>query len=107
MTENKRKRELELGPVGPWGARITVAAVETNHGRRSIVPQDHIFEVVATWVGPPPVLSPASSRPVQAMDTVAVDSLEHAKVVAHKAADYFRAPDNGQPPDLRELAGIL
>lgn len=106
MSENRRKRELELGPVGPWKARITVDAVETNHGRRTIMPHDHIFEVVASWIGPPMIGLPPSREPVHSRDVCACETLEHAIRTARAAEDAFRAGGD-YPPDLRELAGIL
>ena len=101
---NQRHRELHIGPVGPWAAEITVDAVETNHGRQSTLPHDHLFEVAVEWTGPPAIGFPPSATPVSARDVYVLPSLEDARVLARKAADAWRAGGD-EAPDLRELAG--
>jgi hypothetical protein len=98
----QRRREISIGPVGPWGALITVDAVSTNHGRSSTLPHDYLFEVGAEWVGAPAVGFPPSRTPVSSRDVVVVETLEEARGVAHKAADWFRVPGD-QAPDLRDF----
>lgn len=98
----ERRRELTLGPLGPWATVITVDAVSKASGRKSSIPQDWIFEVQAEWTGPPPIGFPPSATPVSARDVVVVTGLEEAKRLAHRAAELFR--NGGQePPDLRDL----
>jgi hypothetical protein len=101
---SERKRELELGPIAPWHTRITIDAVSTNHGRRSTLPYDWLFEVAAEWTGPPAIGFPPSPTPVQGRDCYVLTTLEDARALAHKAAEAF-AKGGDQPPDLRELAG--
>lgn len=98
----ERRRELALGPIAPWHTTITVDAVSTNHGRRSSLPHDWLFEVAAEWVGPPAVGFPPSDRPVSARDTCIVTTLEQARELAHRAAEAF-AQGGDQAPDLRDL----
>lgn len=96
-----RRREHTRGPVGPWAATITVDAVSTNHGRSSSLPHDYLFEVGAEWTGPPAVGFPPSRTPVSSRDVVVVTSLEEARALANRAAEWFRAPPDDRP-DLRE-----
>lgn len=98
----KRRIELTLGPIAPWHTTITVTAVSTNHGRRSALPRDWLFEVAAEWTGPPAIGFPPALGPVSSRDVVIVETLEHARDVAQRAALLFgRGGD--EPPDLREL----
>jgi hypothetical protein len=103
MPTAERKRELELGPIAPWHAIITVWATETNHGRQTSLPHDWLFEVVAEWVGPPAVGMPRSLIPVSARDCYVVTTLDEARAIAHAAAAAF-GKGGDYPPDLRELA---
>lgn len=98
----QRQRELTIGPLGPWATTITVDAVTTNHGRHSTLPHDHLFEVGAEWTGPPAAGFPPSRGPVSSRDVVVVTSLEEARAVARKAADWFRIGGD-QAPDLRDF----
>lgn len=100
----ERRRELTLGPIAPWHTTITVDAVSTRHGRHSTLPHDWLFEVSASWVGPPAIGFPPSSTPVSARDTCVVTTLEQARELAHRAAQAF-ATGGDQPPDLRDLLG--
>ncbi len=101
-----RRQELELGPIAPWHTTIRVEAIETNHGRQSTIPLDHVFEVSAEWTGPPMIGMPPSREPVSARDTYTVPSLEQARALAHRAAEEF-ARGGDEPPDLRELHELL
>lgn len=103
MSPAERKLELELGPIAPWHTVIKVWAVETNHGRKSTIPQDWLFEVTAEWTGPPAIGFPLSDRPVSARDTYVLPVLEDARALAHAAAAEF-AKGGDYPPDLRVLA---
>lgn len=96
----ERRRELSIGPVGPWAATVRVDAVETDHGRHTSLPHDWLFEVSAEWTGPPAVGFPPAPAPVSARDVVIVESLELARVIAQRAAADFQAAGD-QPPDLR------
>lgn len=101
--EATRRRELELGPAGPWQATVTVDAIKTNHGRHSTVPHDWVFEIGVQWTGPPAIGMPASSTPVQSHDAYVLADLEDARALARKAFDAYRNPGD-EPADLRELA---
>lgn len=98
----ERRRELTIGPVGPWAALITIDAVSTNHGRKSLLPLDWLFEVGAEWTGPPATGFPPSRGPVSARDCVVVESLEEAQGVARQAAERFRQGGD-DAPDLRDF----
>jgi hypothetical protein len=98
----QRKLELELGPIAPWGTYIRVFAVETNHGRKSTLPHDHLFEVTAEWVGPPATGFPPSPIPVSARDVYVVTNLQDATTLAYRAREAF-AKGGDEAPDLREL----
>lgn len=100
--EAQRRRELELGPLPPWAIRITIDAVTTNHGRQTSLPHPYLFEVSATWTGPPAIGFPRSPHPVHTRDVVVVTSLEEAREIAHRAAEKFRRGGD-YPPDLREF----
>jgi hypothetical protein len=102
MPLSERRLELALAPTGPWHATVNVYAVQTNHGRRSSLPQDWLFEVHAEWFGPPAVGFPPSPVPVSARDVVIVETLEEAKAIAFQAHEQLR---NGgdHPPDLRDF----
>jgi hypothetical protein len=102
MADTERRRELELGPLPPWHTVIRVDAVQTNHGRRTLLPHDWLFEISAEWVGPPAVGMPFTRDPVFSRDVVVVTSLEEAKAVAYRAAEEFRKGGD-EPPDLREF----
>lgn len=104
MTDQKRRRETTIGPIGPWAAIITVDAVQTVHGRQTTLPQDWLFEVGAEWTGPPPVgFPPSPGRPVSARDVVMLDgALEDALRLAREIADAFREGGD-QAPDLRDF----
>lgn len=96
----ERRREHTNGPLGPWHATITIDAVSKLSGRRSTIPQDWLFEVAAEWTGPPMLGMPPSDVPVHSRDVVVAESLEEARQVAGRAAEWFReAPSD--PPDLR------
>jgi hypothetical protein len=103
--ENTRRRELSIGPVGPWGAVITVWAVSTNHGRHSSRPHDWLFEVQADWTGPPAVGFPPSPTPVSSRDVYVLEDLGRARWLANRAAEYFRHGGD-DAPDLRALANV-
>jgi hypothetical protein len=103
MPPADRRRELTLGPIAPWHTMITVDAIETNHGRQTTLPHDHLFEVGADWFGPPMVGMPPSLTPVASRDVYVLTNLEDARALAHKAAAAFAAGGDS-PPDLRELA---
>lgn len=96
----ERRREYTIGPLGPWRTIISVDAVSKLGGRNSSIPQDWIFEVQAEWTGPPMLGMPPSDTPVHARDVVVVESLEEARVVAERAAEWFRGGPS-DPPDLR------
>lgn len=98
----QRRRELMIGPVGPWVAVITVDAVSTNHGRNSTLPHDWLFEVCAEWTGPPAHGFPPSPAPVSARDVVSIEQLDDALELARELADRFRAGGD-TPPDPRTL----
>lgn len=100
----QRTRELTLGPLLPWHTTITVDAVSTNHGRKSSLPHDHLFEVTAEWHGPPARGFPPSLTAVSGRDVVAVTTLDEARALAHATADAFRAGGDWAP-DMRELLG--
>jgi hypothetical protein len=105
LDPTKRRRELTLGPSGPWKATITVDAVRTNHGRHSSRPTDWLFEVQTEWTGPSlPDFEP-SDEPAQARDIYVMSTLEDARQLAHQAHILFRAGGD-HPPDLRRLAGV-
>lgn len=98
----ERRRELTLGPVGPWGATITVEAVSTHHGRQTSLPHDWLFEIAAEWTGPPAIGFPPSRTPVHARDVIIATDLEDAKRIARQAAAAFRHGGD-EPPDLRDF----
>ena len=98
----QRRRELTIGPVGPWAATVTIDAVTTNHGRHSSLPHDHLFEVGAEWVGPPAAGFPPSRAPVSSRDCVVVETLAEAQGVARRAAEAFRNGGDWRP-DLRDF----
>lgn len=105
--EAERKLELELGPSGPWQARVTVHAVKTNHGRHTTIPHEWLFEIGVEWIGPPAVGMPHSAVPVNSRDTyVLPPPLEDALALARKVFDAYRNPGD-EPADLRELAGVI
>jgi hypothetical protein len=105
--EADRKLELELGPAGPWQARVTVHAVKTNHGRQTTVPHEWLFEIAVEWTGPPAVGMPAARGPVSSRDVyVLPPPLEDAATLARKVFDAYRSPGD-EPADLRELAGVI
>lgn len=102
----RRERDLTLGPVAPWHTTVTVEALHLERGRRTLIPQDVIFEVAVEWTGPPAAGFPPSDAPVSARDTYLVRDLELARGLAQRALEEFgRGGD--QPPDLRELAAQL
>lgn len=98
----QRRLELELGPIAPWHTLIKVWAVSTNHGRRSSLPHEWLFEVSAEWVGPPAIGFPPSLGPVSARDVCVVTTLEEARQLAQRAAEAFAAGGD-QAPDLRDF----
>ncbi len=104
--EARRRRELELPPVGAWRAIVTVDAVTTNHGRHTTAPYDHLFEVAVEWTGPPAKGFPHSDTPVHSRDAYLLTTLEDATALARKAHDAYAAAVI-EPPDLRELAGLV
>lgn len=103
MPPAERKRELTIGPKGPWAARVYVDAVAKEGGRQTSLPQDWLFEVIVEWTGPPMLGMPESDEPVQSRDVYVLSALENARALARKAADAFAAGGD-HPPDLRELA---
>lgn len=102
----QRERELTLGPVAPWHTTITVEAVHLERGRHTLHPSDVVFEVAASWTGPPMTGMPPSDRPVASRDVHPVHSLPLALALARRAAADF-ALGGDHPPDLRELARQL
>lgn len=88
---------LELGPLAPWHATVTVEPVMLADGRR--------YRIAARWHGPANQGSPvagADRRQASAEDIV--DDQELARAIAHAAADDLRA---GQVPDLLALKRTL
>jgi hypothetical protein len=100
---SERRHELTIGPIAPWHTTVTVTAVATNHGRKTLLPHDWLFEVAAEWTGPPAVGFPASDTPVSSRDVYVLTTLEAARALARRAAEAF-AQGGDQAPDLRELA---
>lgn len=98
-----RERPLiEHNGVGPWNATVKVVPVRTARGRHSSLgPGDVMFEVYASWTGPPPIGAPPSpGRPVEASDLYLTAELEQARAIAQRAVDALRTP---RVPDLRGL----
>lgn len=100
----KLKELRSEGPLGPWRATVAISAL-TGHkaGRLTSLPYENLFQVTASWVGPPPAFSAnRGATNVTAQDVVMLKTYSDALRVALEAADKLRA---GEVPDLRAIAG--
>jgi hypothetical protein len=95
-TLERPKPLLELHAPHPWGATITVTAMPYRGVERQL------YEIAASWLGPPMHGAPPSLRPVSANDQLLVDDEELALVVAKRAKN---ALARAEVPDLYALSG--
>ncbi len=100
MTNVKRRQIFSQQAIGPWRAKVSIHAIQANMGRRSSLPHDVLFEVLAEWVGPPAPGFPPSPHPVSAQAAAVFTTHNTARKVALAAIDELR---NSRVPDLRKL----
>lgn len=81
----------------PWGAQVVIEKVRYSAGRRSIIAQDHVFEVSATWTGPG---LHGGVQVLSVRDSAITRSYESALEAADRAAARLRA---GEVPELPKL----
>lgn len=93
------KPELDVHVGGPYDGTVKVTPIAVARYMR----HDTMFEVRASWTGPPAANSglPPIDRPVQADDVLNVVELELAKAIAQTAIDALRG---GRVPDLLTAA---
>lgn len=89
---------LELHALHPWGAIVTVTAMPY----RGVETQ--LYEIAASWFGPPLAGAPPSDGPVHANDVLNVEDEHVARQVAQRARN---ALARGEVPDLYTLSGQL
>ncbi|MTD43839.1 hypothetical protein GKE82_05850 [Conexibacter sp. W3-3-2] len=88
----------EAGPAGPWAARVKVRPI--TRGRAVL------FEVVASWVGPPQVQFPADPLPGERNDAYATPDRALALEVAARALESLREGERGADVGPGERAAV-
>lgn len=103
MSQAKREEISSSGPHGPWRGYVKVHALKLVRARNAIAPAETVFEVEASWTGPPAIGFPPSDTPVETHDVYVVGAdLQLARAVALIAAEQLRAAR--EAPDIRDLA---
>jgi hypothetical protein len=87
---------LELRALHPWAAHVMVTAMPYRGVERQL------YEISASWFGPPLAGSPPADGPVHANDVLNVEDELIACQVARRARN---ALARGEVPDLYTLSG--